>query len=92
VRLDPLGSDKIGVGHAEGLEDVLAHVAVQGLPAHVLDDLTERGKPVVGVHEPGARLCVDAEAALVVLVQGRHRPSEFYGLDQVSQPEQARGV
>jgi hypothetical protein len=30
---------------------VLAQVAVEGLPAHVPDDVAERGEPV-GVHEP----------------------------------------
>jgi hypothetical protein len=92
ARRDPLGSDEVGVGHAEGLEDVLAKIASQGHPAHVLDDLTERGEPVVGVGEPGARLGVDAEAAPVVLGERGHRPAQLHGLAQISEPQQAGRV
>ena len=60
VRLHALGSDEIRTGHAEGLEDVLAKVAVQRLPTHIFDNLAKRGEPVVAVAEPGARLGVDA--------------------------------
>src|SRR5207247_1929805 len=42
ARLDVFGPQEVGVGHPERLEDVIAKVAVEGLPAHVLDDLSER--------------------------------------------------
>jgi len=63
ARLDPFGSDEVGVGHAEGLEDVLAKVAVERLPAHVLDDLAQCGEPMVAIREPGAGLGLQAETA-----------------------------
>ena len=50
ARLDQLRSDKVGIGHAEGL-----------------DDLAERRKAVVAVHEPGARLGIHAETDAVIL-------------------------
>ena len=68
---DQLGPEEVGVGHAEGLEDVLAKVAGEGLPADVLDDLAERGEPVVGVDEPCARFGRQAETAAVVLGKRR---------------------
>ena len=58
-----LGSDQVSVGHAEGCEDVLAQVAVEGLAGHVLDELAQRGEPVVGVPGAGARLGPDGQGA-----------------------------
>jgi hypothetical protein len=40
------------------------------LPADVLDDLAERGEPVVGVGERGARFDAQPEAPVVVLGEG----------------------
>jgi hypothetical protein len=89
--LRPFGSDQAGVGHAEGLEDVLAQVAVQALSAHVLDQLAERGEAVVGVPEAGARLGLDAQTPPVVRGEGRHGAARFHGLAE-QRPEQAGGV
>ena len=85
ARLRPLRSEEVGVGHAEGLEDVLAKIAVERLPAHVLDDLAERGEPVVAVGEPGARLGRQAEAATIVLGQGGQWLSEIIALPALRQ-------
>ena len=46
ARLDPFGSDQVGVSHTEGLEDVLAQVTVKRRPAHILDDLAECREPM----------------------------------------------
>jgi hypothetical protein len=67
VRRDPLGSDEVGVGHAEGLEEAPAEVPVKGHPAHVLDDLAERGEAVIGVREGRTGLDHQPESAAVVL-------------------------
>jgi hypothetical protein len=67
----PLGSDEIGVLHAEGPEHALAKIAVERKPAHVLDDLAERGEPVIGVGPLGSRLDVDAQAPPVILGKRR---------------------
>jgi hypothetical protein len=37
---DPLGSHEVGGLHAQRVEHVLEQVAVEGLPAHLLDDLS----------------------------------------------------
>jgi hypothetical protein len=84
------GTIKVGVGHAERLEDVRTQVSGEGHPGHVLDDLAQGGEPVVGEHEPGARLGVDTEAAPVELGEGRPRPSGLHCFAQVSHPQQAR--
>ena len=49
VSSDPFRSDEVGVLHAQGVEDAVSQVAIQRLAAHVLDDLPERGKPVIAV-------------------------------------------
>jgi hypothetical protein len=79
---DAIGSDQIGLLHAERLEDVLAEVALQGSPGHVLDDLAERGKPVIAVDVPHAGFCDQAQTAPVVLGEGGHRPSELHHLSK----------
>jgi len=78
---------------------VLAEVAVERLPAHVLNDLAERGEPVVAIGEPGAWLGRQAEAAAVVLGQGGQRLPEVIALPALRQRrtckerhERARGV
>ena len=78
ARTDPVGSDEVGIGHAQGFEDVFSDVLVERLPAHVRDDLAERGEPVVGVHEGGARFDVDAEAGPVALGERRDRFAELH--------------
>jgi len=67
---DPLADD-VCVFHAEGTEDVLAEVAVEGFPTDVLDDLAEGGEPMVGVGKAGARFDLDAQPTPVVLGEGR---------------------
>ena len=41
TSLDRLGSEKVGVAHAEGFEDLLVKVAVEGLPVHVVTGVFE---------------------------------------------------
>jgi hypothetical protein len=62
---------------------VLTQVAVEGLPADVLDQLPERGGPMVAVPESGARLGLQAQAPAVVLGQGGDATSELHGLAEV---------
>ena len=64
---DALGTDEVGVDHAEGLEDPLAEVVREWQAAHVLDDLAERGEPVVRIGEGRPRLDDDPEAVAVVV-------------------------
>ncbi len=52
----PFGPEQIGVLHAERAEHVLAQVAAEWDSGDVLDDLAERGEPVIGVGPLGARL------------------------------------
>ncbi len=70
ARVHRFGSDEVGIGHAERFEDVLAEVAVEGLPAHVLDHLAERGESVVAVGEGGTGLDIDAKTRPVSSVMG----------------------
>lgn len=70
VRPQPLGSDEVRAFHAEGAEHPLAKVAVEQKPTDVLDDLAQRGEPVIGVDPLGARLDVDTQPPSVVL--GKH--------------------
>jgi hypothetical protein len=79
---DAIGSDQIGLLHAEQLEDVFAEVALQGLPGHVLDDLAERGEPVIAVDVPHAGFCDQAQTVPVVLGEGGHRPSGLHHLSK----------
>jgi len=51
-----LGAQQVGVGHPQRLEDAVAKVAVDGLSANVIDDLTEGGDPVVAEAKGRARL------------------------------------
>jgi hypothetical protein len=88
TSLDSVGSEKVGVAHAEGFEEVLVKVAVEGFLAHVLDDLAERGERVIGVDVSGAGLNRETEASAVVLGKGRHRLSELHHLaeDRLEHP------
>ena len=63
-----------------GSKTCSAKVAVEGFPAHVLDDLTERRERMVGVDVPGARLGRETQGAAVVLGKGRHRLSHLHHL------------
>ena len=71
VGSDPFRSDEVGVLHAEGVEDAVSQVAIQRLAAHVLDDLPERGKPVVAVRPLRPRLHLHRQAPAVILRKGR---------------------
>ena len=79
---DPLGADEIGIHHAEGLEDPLAEVPLEGDPAHVLDDLAQRGVTVVGVGERRAGLGHYPETPAVVLGERRQRLSSVHAEDR----------
>ena len=52
------------------VEDAVAQVAIQRLAGHVLDDLPERGEPVVAVHPLGPRLDLHRQAPAVVGREG----------------------
>lgn len=78
ARPDPLGADDVAALHAEGPEDVLSQIAVEGLSGHVLDDLAERGEPVVSVHPLAARLDLDPQASPVVLSERRHGTPDLH--------------
>lgn len=82
---DPLGAVEVGVRHAQGVEHVLAQVAREGLPAHVLDELAERGEPTVGVPQAGARLGHHPGAAAVVGRECGQGPSQRDALPEVRQ-------
>src|SRR5260370_9507361 len=69
---DSFGPDEVGGLHAEGPKDVLAQVTVEGLPAHILYDLAERGERVVAICPLGARFYLYSEPPSVVLSDGRH--------------------
>ena len=86
-RPDPLGTDEIRVLHAEGFEDVRAEVRVERHPGDVLDDLTERREPVVGVAERGPRIGVVAEGTPVELGERRHPPTELHRLTEIPHPQ-----
>jgi hypothetical protein len=86
----PLGSDEVGALHAEGAEHVLTEVAVERKPADVLDDLAERGEPVIGVGPLGSRLDVDAQAPSVVLGERRRRAAHTRPPAE-RRPDQVRG-
>ena len=70
---------------------MVAEVAVERLPAHVLDDLAERGEPVVAVSEHGARLGPHAETTAVVLGERGQWLSHVHALAEV-RPERVPGV
>ena len=76
--------------HAERAEHVLAQVAVERGSGDVLDDLAERGEPVIGVRPLGAWLGVDAQAVAVVLGQRGHRPARGHAPAQY-RPQQVGG-
>jgi hypothetical protein len=82
ARPDPLRSQQVGVGHAERLEEVLAEIAVQRLPADVLHDLAEGGEPVVAIGVPGAWLRHQMQTAPVELGERRQPPAEPHRLPQ----------
>jgi hypothetical protein len=79
------------VVHAERAEHALTEVAAEREPADVLDDLTERGEPVVGVGPLAARLDIDVQAAPVVLGERRGRAPRPRSPAQ-RRPEQVEGV
>ena len=88
---DPVGPGQVGAGHAERPEDALGEVAAQRLAGNVLDDLAERGEPVVAVGVPGARLRDQGKRAPVELGQRRHPLPVGHGPAQ-DRLERADGV
>ena len=72
---DALGADEVGVLHPQRFEDALAQVMLERLAADVLDDLSERGEPVVAVDPLGSRLNLDRQAPAVVLGERRRARS-----------------
>jgi hypothetical protein len=90
TRCDPTGPDQVGVRHAERLEDPLPEVARQRHSAHVLDDLAERGEPVVAVREPRAGLGDHPQTTAVVLGQRRHRFASGHAQNRRTALERAR--
>ena len=74
VGPDPFRPDEVGVLHTQGVEDAVAQIAIQRLAGHVLDDLPERGEPVVAVHPLRPRLDLHGQAPAVVLGQAATPP------------------
>ncbi len=70
---------------------MLAEISAERLSGDVLDDLAERGEPVVAVSVPGARLRDQVKPAPVELGKRRHALPVGHGLAQ-DRLERSRGV
>jgi hypothetical protein len=68
-------SDQIGVLHSQRIEDVVAEIAVQRLPADLINDLSEHSKPMVAVRPLRPRLNLNGQATAVVLRKRRRSRS-----------------
>lgn len=60
--------------HPQGSEDVFSKISIEGLAAHVLDNLAEGGEAGVAVHPFGSGLDLHRPALAVVVGKGR-RPA-----------------